>query len=262
MKYLFFTLLFTFLGTTLMAQDTLYVRGKRKPLLVNITIVKEKSLNYTKMQGGFIYSIKLKDVKKIRFQKTEELESNTQYSDNSSTSKNNSSRSRKKPIYSEFDEFSSTISLNSIGSVRYYGGINYLRHIPSLGVKSSRHHFFVNSGGGFYNRVIGLGITRSSSINKARGFFLEFGMRMEVSSPRDPSNRFHIGLDANHRWVKKTTFNFILSSPEISNENEFSIQVPVGYTYRSADGFYFTAGLEVTTEKPFPLIHIGLGLAF
>jgi len=255
MKYLLIALLFIFGSSTLSAQDTLYVKGKRKPLLVNITIVKENSLNYTKEKGGLIHTVKMKNVKKIKFKKEYEVEPSSQSSQYS--------KSTEVEAYPEFDEFSSSISLNSIGSFRYYGGLNYLHCLKNIQSENGRNHFFINVGGGIYRRrpLITLGTLEQQ--NQARGTYLEVGMRMEVSSKQSPKNRFHIGLDINNRWVEKTITRFFdPGGNEVSNVSELAIQVPIGYTFRSPDGFYLVTGLEVTTEKLFPAAHVGVGYAF
>jgi hypothetical protein len=253
MKYLILALLFIFGGTTLAAQDTLYIKGKRKPLIVDITIVKKKSLNYTKIDGGLVRTVKMKNVKKIKFYKQVEIASTQQR-----TTDNNPSKRVNNP---NFDEFLSTFSLNSIGTTRFYGGLNYLHHIPKFEAKNGKHHFFAKVGGGHYRRVRSNLFANSL---RAEGFYLEFGILMEVSSTRNPKNRFHIGLDFNNRWAEQISFNFIGSNSEVEVKNitEYAIQIPIGYTFRSREGFYLTTGLEITTEKLFPAAHIGVGVAF
>lgn len=255
MKYLIFTFLIIFSGLTIAAQDTLYVKGKRKPLIVNITIVKKNSLNYTTEAGGLVRTVRMKNVKKIKFYKA----SGTTSSSESRTGP--SSRPALK-VNPSFDEFRSTISINSIGSVRNYLGINYLHHLTNIKSESGKHHYFVNIGGGNYNRRANFSLGDPDFLNRAKGFYLEFGLRVEIHRQGNPKNRFHIGLDVNNRWVEKRVSNFFNGGDEVSNVTEFSVQVPVGYTYRSPNGFYFTTGLEVTTEKLFPAIHLGFGMAF
>jgi len=262
MKYLIFTLLILINCSTLSAQDTLYVRGERKPLLVNIKVVKKKSLNYTKEKGGLIYTVKMEDVKEIKFQKTAGTDTRrgvVEYSEPSTSY----------PAFNEFDEFRSTISINSIGLSRFYGGLNYLHHLSNVQIERERNHYFVNLGGGYYNRGISSLLNGRDFVNTAKGFYLEFGVRLEISSRINPKNRFHIGLDLNNRWVEKverSLFDIFNPNPqfgfEVSNVTEFAVQIPIGYTFRSSDGFYFTTGLEVTTEKLFPAAHVGLGVAF
>ena len=253
MKYIIFTLLFIFSSGTITAQDTLYVKGKRKPLIVNITVVKKNSLNYTTEDGGLVRTVKMKNVRKIKFYKT--------------TDTTGSTEEVMRPIsvvetIPAFDEFRSTISINSIGSWRYYGGLNYLYHLENMKSKNERHHYLINIGGGYYNRRIGFALGDPEFINRAKGYYLEFGLRLEINSPRNSKSRFHIGLDVNNRWVERTIISFFNQRNEVSNVSEFSVQVPLGYTYRSSNGFYFTTGIEVTTEKLFPAAHIGVGVAF
>jgi hypothetical protein len=107
-----------------------------------------------------------------------------------------------------------------------------------------------------------------SDFNNAKGYYLEFGARLEIQSKRSPQNRFYIGLDINNRWVERelNVFNtgnfFTVRETQTVNTTEFNIQVPIGYTLRTNEGFYLNTGLELSTEKLFPAIHLGLGIAF
>lgn len=259
MKYLIIIFLFLISNLTLIAQDTLYVKGARKPLIVNITIVKKNSLNYTKEEGGFIYTVKMKNVRKIAFKTATRNES---FSSNGIASDNSSSAER---VYPDFEEFRSTISVNSIGTGRYHLGLNYLYNIDS---KSEYRKYFFNIGGGYYRRRVSVLSPVFGSFNfvRAKGYYIEFGARLEVKSKKRPQNRFHIGLEVNNRWIEIRTSNpNSFPAPqetEVANKNEFNIQIPIGYTLRTDEGFYFNTGLELTTEKIFPAIHAGIGFAF
>jgi hypothetical protein len=64
-----------------------------------------------------IHTVKMEDVKKIKFQKTPGA---------TKTRETGTSSTQRIEIYPEFEEFRSTISLNSIGTGRHHFGLNYL----------------------------------------------------------------------------------------------------------------------------------------
>ena len=224
------------------AFDKIYLKGKKEPLLVYITAVKKNTLNYTKRKGGGLHTIRMEDVEEIKYKEIPFM------------------------VYPEFDEFQSTIFVNSSGVIRYYLGLNYLYHLKGLYLKKKRHKFFINIGGGYYNRQQMPFESEPAFIDLARGVYFEYGARFEFRNLRKPRSRFHVGLEANHRWEARTTFSYSfetdITTREFSNLTKFAIQVPIGYTFRSPKGFYYSAGLEVTTEKVLPAYHIGLGFAF
>ena len=100
------------------ALDTLYLKDAEEPLLVNLLTVKKKSLNYNKSKGGLIYTVRMKNVENIRFRKLPS------------------------EVYPEFDEFQSTISINTRILRRYYVGVNYLGRIRKFQSKKKRVNFF------------------------------------------------------------------------------------------------------------------------
>jgi len=257
LKYIFITLIFSVSITDTSAQDTLYLRGEKNPQIVNITIVKKNSLNYSKENGGLIHIVKMKDVNKIKFFKPK-----IKISEEVTSHQKIDSSFIKMEDYPEFKEFRSTISVNSIGIWRNYTGLNYLHYIKSLQSKSGHRHFFANLGGGFYKRTLLPSLGTPEFNDRAEGYYLEVGMHMEIRNKRKPKNRLHIGLELNNRWVEKTITSFIEPIHEVSDVVEFAVQIPIGYTFRSPQRFYFNTGVEVTTEKLFPALHVGIGLAF
>ena len=244
MKYLIFILLIIFGSATLAAQDTLYVKGERKPLIVEIKIIKKKSLNYIDVESGRLKSIALKKVRKIRFE--EEIEKETQY------------KNQKVLTSVDKGEFRSTILTQLSGLLSQNQlGINYMHRINST--FTDKVSFWIQTGGGYH-------VQRTFRRN-AEGYYLEFGGRLELASKRNPENRFHIGLDINNQWSKGTSspdgvFFFNGRPTELVEDSRVAFQIPVGYTYRSRNGFYLSTGLEISTHKFFPALIFRTGYAF
>ena len=168
--------------------------------------------------------------------------------------------SPEKKIKPELDEFHSAISVNSTGIWSSYLGLNYLHHLSELRLKKESHHYYIDFGSGLYNRSQNQPFTTSNEINKSRGYYLEFGFRVEMRSKRKPKNRLHFGINLNHRFDKEIAVGVFEEPMEFFQEEEFSLQFPVGYTYRASNGFFFSTGLKITTAKVLSLLHLGCGM--
>jgi len=222
MKNLLVLLFITLSNTLLFTQDTLYLKGEKEALLVNITIVKKKSLIYTKSRGGFIRTVKMEDVESIRYRKKD--------LDQQLEEKNKQ------------DEFRSTISLQYLVGLQSELGLNYMHRLSSP--FTQRLACLVKLGGGVRaqnnNGILGL-----STIN-TKGNYLELGLHLEFISKRKPKNRLHVGMNINKHKIKGKIFSG--SSFREINANKIVFEIPLGYTFRSNKGFYLDTGLEFRTD--------------
>lgn len=248
MKYLIFIFFAIFSCSTLAAQDTLYIRGERKPLLVEIKIIKKKTMNYRDVESGRVKTIKLKNVRKIRFDEDAQVEE--KYT--------RPGREQEPLVFVEKTEFRSTILLQLSGILsQNQAGLNYMHRIsPNVTEKTS---FWIHAGGGYH--------AQRTVRRNTEGYYLEFGGRLELASRRNPEDRFHIGLDINNQWSEGTvspdgSFIFGISGTEFVEDSRVAIQLPIGYTHRGANGVYFSTGLELSTHKYFPAFICRIGYNF
>ena len=244
MKYLFITLLFTLSSTILTAQDTLYIKGERKPLIVEIETVKKKKIDYRDLDSGRLKTISLKKVRKVRFDKNLETIS-LDKTDN------------QEPIRGDKEEYRSTVLLQLSGIFNQtQAGANYMHRISPAFTETLS--IWVQTGGGYHEQ-------RTFRRN-SKGYYLEFGGRLEWASRRKPENRFHLGLDINNQWSRGTEsdIGFLLLSSNVDrvDDSRIALQIPIGYTFRSENGFYLSMGLEFSTRKFFPAYIFRSGYTF
>ena len=247
MKYFIFIFLFIFGSTILGAQDTLYVKGKREPLIVEINIVKKKTLNYSIIGSNSLRTISLKKVKKIKFGSDVKNEKQEE----------GPVQEKKKILVVKKEEFRSTILMQSGGLLsQTQAGLNYMHRLSSA-ITESRS-FWLQVGGGY--------LAQRTFQRNTEGYYLEFGTRFELANKSNPQNRFHIGFDINNQWAKGTESTriglFSSDSPEPVEDIRIAIQIPIGYTYRSDNGFYLSSGLEISTLKFFPSLNFRFGYCF
>jgi len=241
MKYLIFTLFFIVNCSILVAQDTIYVKGKTEPVLAEIKIVKKKSINYLVYGREGLRTISLKKVKRIAYK-----------------DKTKSQFQGEEIIVEKGEEYLSTISVGLSGVLsQRQAGVNYMHRLSSA--RTKRITYWGEIGGGYHALIT----TRRSN----EGFYIEFGAQAEIASKKDPKNRFHIGLYANHQWAYGREFNsFSLFSSgggaELESGNYITFQVPIGYTYRGEKGLFVMSGLEITPQLIFPALHFKVGWAF
>lgn len=235
MKYLPFAFLLLFCNSTLAAQDTLYVKGKKEPLIVKINVINEKTLN------------SLKKVKKIKF------------GEETKRKKQDKKQELETAIVKR-DEFRSATIIQSVFTGRQTQvGPNYMHRISSD--TTEKMNIWVQFGGGYYKQ--------HTFRRDTKGHYWEFGARFERISRRDPKNCFHIGFDINQQWAKGTLFprgsgGGLSSNPDRTvEEGVIAVQIPIGYTHRADNGLYISAGLEVTILKElFPAFNLSLGYCF
>ena len=232
MKYLIISLLFIFSSASLVAQDTLYLKGKKDPLLVEVKVTNKKYLDYTFLDSDSIVTIALRKVRRVKFayDNKEKIEEKTD------------------SLIPKREKFRSVALIQSVfvGRQTQFGP-NYMYRISSD--TTERMNIWVQFGGGYHRQ--------HSFRRDTKGHYWELGARFELISRRDSKNCFHTGFDINQQWAKGKMSGRGINVRSTSNANRvedeglIAVQIPIGYTHRADNGLYISGGLEVTVHYEF-----------
>ena len=231
--------------------DTIYLKWQVEPLFVYITSVKEKSLNYTKSKGGALRTVKMENIKEIRYG-YRPISSDIR---SSSFDKFRLTLTLEEMLENKREEYRSTISIHSAGLIgQGQFGFNYMHRLEAA--STERMNYWLQIGGGSHEQNIPQRI--------AKGHYWELGGIVEIQSMNKIKQNFHIGCDLNFQFSEVEEFSFgVINRAFEFEERRLVLQFPIGYTFRGDNGFYLAAGFELTTiTKFFPAFDFKIGYAF
>ncbi|MGK0365586.1 MAG: hypothetical protein ACI85O_002652 [Saprospiraceae bacterium] len=227
--FLFFTLLFC---VQLSAQDTLYIKGKRAPLLAEIVKVKNKVILYKKYQGRSDRTLEISRDRVLHF----------------------GLQPSPKQIISEQEELQGLKEDFVRKPNTVYMSTRGILGLSTLGLYYDRSIFTNTDGNMNLGILVGGGLTNAGETdvkNNPNGQYVELGGRAEFGRQRV---FFQTGL--NTRYVSETTVEEEMSSA-------IHLGIPFGVTFRNNRGAYLTGGGEFSSLNwAQPLLKLALGWSF
>jgi hypothetical protein len=226
---LFFAL---FLCLQLQAQDTLYIKGKKAPLLAEIVKVKNKVIRYKKYHGT---SDKILEISRDRVLRFGLQPSQEQIASEQEDLLNQQADFIRKP---------NTIYMSTRG----------ILGLSTVGLYYDRSVFTNATENMNLGILLGGGLTNAGETdpeNNPNGKYVELGGRAEFGQKRV---FFQTGLNA--RYVSETT-------KQEENITAVHFGVPFGVTFRSSRGAYLTGGGEFSSVNwAQPLLKLAFGWSF
>ena len=227
--FLFFTLFFCI---QLTAQDTLYVKGKKIPLLAEIVKVKNKVILYKKYEGKSDRILEISRDRVLRFGLQPSPEQIA------------SEQDELKELKEDFVRKPNTVYMSTRG----------ILGLSTIGLYYDRSIFTNSTGNMNIGILIGVGLTNAGETdleNNPNGKYTELGGRAEFGRKRI---FFQTGLNA--RYVSETT-------PEEEKVSAIYLGLPFGITFRSNRGAYLTSGGEFSSLNwAQPLLKLAFGWSF
>ena len=231
MKNLLLICFTLFLSLHLSAQDTLYVEGKKEPVLVNVVKVKNTIIRYTKYQGNSdkVLTIKRNRIERIGFEPTAEQRA--------------ADLADLADLTEPYVRKANTVYLATRG----------LLGLPTVGLYYDRS-FFTNENGNLnIGGLIGGGLVNAGENDTPttpNGQFIEAGGRLETGKGR---LFFHSGLN-----VRKEFYTL-----DNLPDDSVILGIPFGATFRSSRGAYMSAGGELNSKAwAEPLFRLRFGWSF
>jgi len=230
MKKTLFLLLTLFLCLQLNAQDTLYIKGKKTPLLAEIVKVKNKIILYKKYQGRSDRTLEISRDRVLRFGLQPSPE---QIAAEQEELQNSQEDFIRKPN-TLYMSTRGILGLNTVGV--YYDRSIFTKKNVNVGI------------------LLGGGLTNAGETdptNNPNGKYVELGGRTEFGQKRV---FFQTGLNA--RYISELSL-------EGENISGIHFGLPFGLAYRSNQGAYLTGGGEFSSNNwAQPLLKLAFGWSF